>query len=621
LIRHLVFFFFLAFLLGGQLTAAPQERAAAPAESGSPRLRHFFEQDWNYWIKEYPEFATSIGAPGYNNRWADLSPEAMARRETHLRAALHELESMSRDPLNAEDRLNFELYRRLLQTAIEGRRFHNDPFPFGSVSIPSLLRPINQVEGVQQTVAQIIALMPAERASDYEDIVARLRGVPRLVDQTIAEMQAGMREHSMPPRVTLRDVPKQVTDQIFDDPDKSPLLAAFQKFPDEIPAEEQSRLHDEARAAYRESFLPAFQKLHDFLVNTYIPQCAESVAMSDLPDGPANYAYNVRWHTTTNLTPQQIHQIGLDEVKRLRAEMDSVMAQTGFHGTLQQFSQFLHSDPRFFFTSAGEMLMYYRDLTKRIDPQLPLIIGKLPRLTYGVKEVPAAIAPSQFMAYYQPGASPVGRPGWFMVNTYDLPQRPKWESESLTLHESVPGHHLQLSLAQEMQGMPEFRKQLGYTAYIEGWALYCETMGEELGLYTDPYMKFGQINDEMWRAIRLVVDTGIHSMGWTREQALQYFRDNSAVPERDVVVEVDRYIVWPGQALGYKIGQMEIRRLRNEAEAALGDKFDERAFHDTILGEGALPLDVLEKQVHAWIASEKARTSAPPAREAAPTKP
>lgn len=611
--RTLAILLFPSILLALPAPAASQSKPASPAANASKQLQRFLAKDWNYWVREYPEFATSIGVAGYNNRWTDISPEAIERRTAHLHSALSELESIPRDPLNAGDRLTYDLYRRTLQSAIEGTKFRDDPFPFSSVSLPSLLRPVNQVEGVQQTVAQVISLMPAERASDYEDIVARLRGVPKLVDQTIAEMQEGMREHNMPPKVTLRDVPKQVSDQIFDDPDKSPLLAAFQQFPAGVPAAEQSRLHEEARAAYRESFVPAFQKLHDFLVSAYIPRCAESIAMGDLPDGAANYAYNVRWHTTTNLTPLQIHQIGLDEVKRLRSEMDSVMAQTGFHGTLQEFGQFLHTDPRFFFTSANDLLAYYRDLAKRIDPELPRIIGKLPRLTYGVKEVPAAIAPSQFMAYYQPGAPPTGRPGWFFVNAYDLPQRPKWESESLALHESVPGHHLQISLAQEMQGMPEFRKQLAYTAYTEGWALYCETLGEEVGLYRDPYMKFGQINDEMWRAIRLVVDTGIHSMGWTRDQALQYFRDNSVVPERDIVVEVDRYIVWPGQALGYKIGQMEIRRLRNESESALGERFDERAFHDSVLGAGALPMDVLEQRVRGWVDAEKARSTPPSA--------
>jgi uncharacterized protein (DUF885 family) len=255
--------------------------------------------------------------------------------------------------------------------------------------------------------------------------------------------------------------------------------------------------------------------------------------------------------------------------------------------------------------------MAYRDLDKRIDPQLPQIIGTLPRLTYGVQPVPDAIAPSQTSAYYQPGAPEIGRPGWFYVNTYDLPHRPKWEMESLALHESVPGHHLQISLAAEMRDMPEFRKQMEYTAYTEGWALYCETMGSELGLYTDPYQKFGQLANEMWRAVRLVVDTGIHSEGWTRDEAIQYFHDNTSISEHNAMVEVDRYIVWPGQALGYKIGEMEIRRLRTEAEQQLGPRFDERAFHDAVLGEGALPMDVLAARIHAWAAAEQAKPAAP----------
>jgi uncharacterized protein (DUF885 family) len=465
--------------------------------------------------------------------------------------------------------------------------------------------------GVQTGILQVIEMMPAARAEDYENIVKRLRGVPTVVDQTIAQMQEGLKQHDTPAKIVLRDVPKQISDQIVDDPDSSPLLAAFQHFPDTVPAADQKRLHDEARAAFRDDFVPAFRKLHDYMVNDYIPHCVDTISISDLPGGAANYAYNVRWHTTTDVTPQQIHQIGLDEVKRIHAQMEQVMTETGFHGTMQDFFHFLDTDPQFFFTNAHDLLMAYRDLDKRIDPQLPQIIGTLPRLTYGVQPVPDAIAPSQTSAYYQPGAPEIGRPGWFYVNTYDLPHRPKWEMESLALHESVPGHHLQISLAAEMKGVPEFRKQMEYTAYTEGWALYCETMGSEVGLYTDPYQKFGQLANEMWRAVRLVVDTGIHSEGWTRDQAIQYFHDNTSISEHNATVEVDRYIVWPGQALGYKIGQMEIRRLRTEAEQQLGPRFDERAFHDAVLGEGALPMDVLAARVHAWVAAEQAKPAAP----------
>jgi uncharacterized protein (DUF885 family) len=471
------------------------------------------------------------------------------------------------------------------------------------------------MDGPQEALLQIIALMPAERADDYENIVKRLRAVPTAVDQTIAQMQEGLKQHNTPPRIVMRDVPKQVSDQIVDDPDQSPLLDAFHHFPDTISAADQQRLHEEARAAFRDNFIPAFRKLHDFLVNDYIPHCVDTIAIGDLPDGAANYAYNVRWHTTTDLTPQQIHQIGLDEVKRIQGLMQQVMTETGFHGTMQEFFHFLESDPQFFFTKPDDLLMAYRDLDKRIDPQLTRIIGTLPRLTYGVQAVPLAIAPSQTSAYYQPGSPQAGRPGWFYVNTYDLPHRPKWEMESLALHESVPGHHLQLSLQAEMKGLPEFRTQIEYTAYVEGWALYCETMGSELGLYTDPYQKFGQLANEMWRAARLVVDTGIHSEGWTRDQAIQYFHDNTSISEHNATVEVDRYIVWPGQALGYKIGQMEIRRLRTEAERQLGARFDERAFHDAVLGEGALPMDILATRIHAWIAGEQAKP-APPATSA-----
>jgi uncharacterized protein (DUF885 family) len=591
---------------------ARAQNAAAPASGNdSTRLKQFFDEDWKYWLAAYPEFATSVGAPGYNDRWTDESPDAVAARAAHVQAALQKLASIDRSALNPEDQLSYDLYQRALAGAAEGYRFHYEPDPFASVSQSSLLRPVDQMDGPQEALLQIIALMPAEHADDYENIVKRLRAVPTAVDQTIAQMQEGLKQHNTPPRIVMRDVPKQVTDQIVDDPDQSPLLDAFHHFPDTISTADQQRLHEEARAAYRDNFVPAFRKLHDFLVNDYIPHCVDTIAIGDLPDGAANYAYNVRWHTTTDLTAQQIHQIGLDEVKRIQGQMQQVMTETGFHGTMQEFFHFLESDPQFFFTKPDDLLMAYRDLDKRIDPQLTLIIGTLPRLTYGVQAVPLAIAPSQTSAYYQPGSPQAGRPGWFYVNTYDLPHRPRWEMESLALHESVPGHHLQLSLQAEMKGLPDFRTQIEYTAYVEGWALYCETMGSELGLYTDPYQKFGQLANEMWRAVRLVVDTGIHSEGWTRDQAIQYFHDNTSISEHNATVEVDRYIVWPGQALGYKIGQMEIRRLRTEAEQQLGARFDERAFHDAVLGEGALPMDILATRIHAWIAAEQAKPAAP----------
>jgi uncharacterized protein (DUF885 family) len=365
----------------------------------------------------------------------------------------------------------------------------------------------------------------------------------------------------------------------------------------------------EATQALHEKVVPAFTKLHAFMTQTYLPAARESIGMSELPDGPAWYAYEARVETTTDLTPAQIHEIGLAEVKRIRGEMDAVIAQTGFKGNLAEFAKYIRSDPRFFYTNKDDLLNAYRVQAKLVDPELSRLFGKLPRLQYGVMAIPAYSEKSQTSAYYQPGSPEIGRPGYFNVNTYALNMRPKWEMEVLAFHESVPGHHLQISLAQEMDDMPEFRKHAGYTAFVEGWALYSEGLGSELGFYQDPYSKFGQLNFEVWRAIRLVVDTGLHSLHWTRQQAIDYFRENSAKTDQDITVEVDRYIVWPGQALAYKIGQLKIKELRAYAAQELGQKFDLREFHDHVLDGGARPLDVLDHRIRTWVAEKKARNS------------
>jgi uncharacterized protein (DUF885 family) len=337
-------------------------------------------------------------------------------------------------------------------------------------------------------------------------------------------------------------------------------------------------------------------------VRRYLPQCRETTDAASLPNGPALYAFNVNWHTTTNKTPREIHEIGLAEVQRIRAEMAKVMDAAGFKGSYEDFKHFLRTDPRFYFRDAGSMLTAYRDIAKRADAELARFFGHLPRTPYGVKAVPHATAPSQTTAYYDPGSLVAGRAALMFVNTYKLESRPNWEMEALTLHEAVPGHHLQISIAQELEGLPEFRKNSSYTAYVEGWALYSESLGDEMGFYTDPYSKFGQLTYEMWRAIRLVVDTGLHSMGWTRDQAVDFFREYAAKTDQDIIVEVDRYIVWPGQALGYKMGQLKVRELRMNAERQLGSKFNIRHFHDVILGHGAVPLALLEGKVSSWVA-------------------
>ena len=450
-------------------------------------------------------------------------------------------------------------------------------------------------------------MMPTAGVAQYENVLARLEGVPTLVDQTIVLMKEGLAAGLTPPRVTLRDVPQQVRNQIVDDPRESPLLRAFARFPDSITADDGERLRDRAVAAYAVHVAPAYQRLYEFLVETYIPAARESIAMRALPDGEAWYSWSVRQYTTTTLTPDQIHAIGLSEVERIRAGMDAAIAATGFVGSFHDFARFLRTDPRFSFEKPDELLAAYRDICKRADPELVRLFGRLPRLPYGVKPVPAYAEKSQTTAYYEPGSPAAGRPGYFFANTYDLPSRPRWEMEALALHEAVPGHHLQIALAQEMEDVPEFRRHGRFTAFVEGWGLYAESLGAEMGFYADPYALFGRLSYEMWRAIRLVVDTGMHWLGWSRQQAIDYFKDNSGKAEHDIIVEVDRYIVWPGQALAYKIGEMKIRELRARAARELGDAFDLRSFHDLVLGAGALPLDVLEDRVARWTEAQPPR--------------
>lgn len=564
-------------------------------------LRAMLDAEWRYWITQYPELATQVGFPGQDDRWTDYSPAAIEAREAHLRESAQRLAAMDRTTLSAGEQLDYDLYRQLVETAIEGLAFHNDALPLRSVIPHNLLMPLNQLEGLQQDVPRTIAIMPATDRDDYDRLITRLERLPVLIDQTIALMEQGLAKGLTPPKITFRDVPSQVKAQLTAEPLASPLLAAFKAFPGSIAEADRAALLARGLAAYTQRVAPAFEKLHAFLDAKYLPACRDAIAVTALPSGAAMYLYNVSWHTTTKLTPRQIHDIGLAEVKRIRAEMDRIIAASGFQGSFEAFTAFLRTDPRFFFTSADDLVRAYRDVAKRADPELAHLFGTLPRLPYGVKAVPEAVAPSQTTAYYESGSPVAGRAGYMFANTYKLESRPRWEMEALTLHEAVPGHHLQIALAQELRGLPEFRKHSSYTAFVEGWALYAERLGEEMSFYADPYSKFGQLTYQMWRAVRLVVDTGMHAMDWSREQAIAFFRENSAKTEQDIIVEIDRYIAWPGQALGYKIGELRIRELRAGAEQALGARFDVRAFHDVIHAQGAVPLDVLERAVKDWV--------------------
>ncbi len=561
--------------------------------SDSARLAQLFRVNWEYVMTEFPEFATYVGYPGQNTRWTDNSLQAIERRKRELEEPLAVVKSIRRDRLSPPNRLNYDLFRRGLEEQIEGTRFKDEYFA------------VTQLDGVQQDVGRLLAQMPTASVQDYENILARLNAVPALVDQAIVLLGKGLEAGITPPRVTLRDVPDQIRGLTPEDPMASPLLQPFAQFPASVPAAERERLTRAARDAYTQRVAPAYRKLYDYVAGTYVPKTRESIGMRELPDGAAWYAYRVRQFTTTSLSPDQIHALGLREVKRIRALMDSVIAATGFKGSFADFARFLRTDPQFFYDDSASLVRAYRDIAKRADPGLIKLFGRLPRLPYGVTTVPSFMAKSQTTAYYQGGSLQAGRPGYFFVNTYDLKSRPKWEMEALSLHEAVPGHHLQIALAQELDGLPEFRRYGGYTAFVEGWGLYAEGLGPELGMYQDPYSKFGQLTYEMWRAVRLVLDTGIHAMGWTREQALQFFKDNAPKAEQDITVEVDRYIAWPGQALAYKIGQLKFRELRDSTAAALGARFDIRAYHDEALRNGALPLDLLEQDVREWIGKQR----------------
>ncbi len=581
------------------LAQSAASRNAEQAEAAR-KFRAYLDNDWKRWMEQYPDTATSVGFPGQDLRWSDDSREGLEARIKHLHESLSGLKAISRDALPARELLNYDLYRELLETAAEGLQYGDDPLPFRDVVPANNWMPITQMGGIQQGIASTLASTPHKSVAEYEDVLARMEAVPKYVEQNLVLLQEGLKKGYTPPKLMLRDVPKQIADLIPADPMASPLLQPFTEFPAGFSEADRARLTQRAKRIYADSVKPAFQKLHDYFTTTYLPACRESIAATALPNGAAAYAFHVRWQTTTNLTPQQIHETGLSEVKRIRTEMDKVIASTGFKGSFHDFTEFLRTDLRFFYEQPEDLVNGYRVVAKKIDPELAHLFGKLPRLPYGVCVIPEFKAPSQTTAYYQQGAPSAGRPGCYFVNTYNLHARPKWEMEALSLHESVPGHHLQISLAQELEDVPEFRKHVGYSAFVEGWALYSESLGEELGLYKNPYSKFGQLSYEMWRAVRLVVDTGMHSMGWTRDQAIQFFKDHTGKTDQDITVEVDRYIVWPGQALAYKLGQLKIGKLRVEAERNLGAKFDVRKFHDAVLENGAVPLNVLEVHMKRW---------------------
>ena len=524
----------------------------------------------------------------WNDRWPDRSLPAIEKRHSHDLEVLAKLESFDRTVLSPSDQLNYDLFLKDYRDDAEEHKYRR------------YLMPVDQRGGIQ-TGDELADSLRFESLKDYEDWVARLRAFPAYMDQTIALMRQGIKEEMVLPRIVLQRIPSQIDHQIVSDSKASPFYKPFRKFSGSIAESDRGRIIAAADRAISESVVPEFERFKKFFSAEYLPAATHQIGASELPNGKAMYAFLARRHTTTELRPEEIHQIGLDEVKRIRLAMQSVIDGLGFKGSFQDFAAFLRNDPQFYYRTSDELLESYRALTRRIDPLLVKLFKTLPRMPYGVEPIPENIAPDTTTAYYQSPAADGSRAGTYFVNLYKPETRPKYEMMALSLHESVPGHHLQIALAMESQALPNFRRHGGYTAFVEGWGLYAESLGHEMGLYDAPYAKFGQLMYEMWRAVRLVVDTGIHSMGWERQKAIDFYLEHTARQELDAVNEIDRYIAMPGQALAYKVGQLKISEIRRKAETMLGEKFDVRAFHDQMLKEGALPLDILEARMNEWM--------------------
>lgn len=561
--------------------------------SSSQQAKKLFATYWDQLMHNYPEWAMNIGYAGVDySQWTDLSIRAIEARKLQTPCFLKLAKSISRKGLSAQDRVSLQILQYQLEDAIQ------------SYSFPGEYLALNQMGGPQQNIADTLQWAPKNSVQDFENLLKRLQTVDVLIEQTQQLLQLGLETKVTPPQVVMADVPRQFDAILTDKIEESPLYKSFADIRLDIPAAEKSRIQSQAKHWIESKVYPALKKLRSFVVKDYIPQCRTSLAASALPNGKAWYAYAAQSSTTTAMTPAQIHELGLSEVQRIRQEMALVKEQAQFKGSLQEFDQFLQKDKQFYFTNAKDLLTGYREIAKRIDPELPKLFGKLPRLTYGVEAMPAYKAQSAPAAYYMGGSEKQGRAGFFEANVSNLSARAKWAMEALTLHEAVPGHHLQIALAQEMEALPDFRKESGFTAYAEGWGLYAEGLGDQLGMFKDVYSKYGQLNYEMWRAIRLVVDTGLHDKMWSRDQAIQFFKDNSAFPQKHIEDEVDRYIVWPGQALAYKIGQLKFKALREQAQVALGDKYSIRDYHDFVLGLGAVPMGVLDSEFDLWLKSK-----------------
>jgi prolyl oligopeptidase len=565
----------------------------APATVASEQsLEGVIEDHWQWVLQQYPERRLEYGDRSGNGQWTDNSLAAFQQRYEDEGAFVARLEQIEPATLDHDARINRSMLMRQLR---ESRRRFEDGLHLIALDMRS---------GPQHWHS-MIDYLPMETEQDYLDWLSRLRALPDQLANYQGLLREGITSNRTQAQIVMARVPAQIQSLLEGSATDSPFYKAFTALPPHFEPDQRGQLQAEATRIIETELNPAFQELLSFLEETYLP-AARAPGIGSLPGGKQVYSHLVQRFTTTDMTPDEIHEIGLQEVERIRRDMEAVIAEVGFQGDMAAFNNFLRTDPQFYYDSPEALLEGYQAVSKRLDPGLVKLFGKLPRAPYGVRAIPDEEAPDTTTAYYMRPAIDGSRPGWYYVNLHRPEVRPKFEMEVLSVHESVPGHHLQISLAQELTGLPEFRRNGGFTAFIEGWGLYSERLGYDMGLYTDPYSRYGQLIYDMWRAVRLVVDTGIHYFGWDRQRAIDYFLANAAKSETDIINEIDRYIGWPGQALAYKIGQLKMLELRREAETALGDAFDIRDFHDELLGAGALPLDVLENRMDNWLASKLA---------------
>ena len=552
----------------------------------------FLEDEWQFELRQSPVYATAMGVKGYETLWRDDSLEAIEARRSHNKDIINTLKEFKREDLSKTNQLNLRLFTDLAKNELEIDQFNRHLLPF------------NHRGGIQ-LAHEDAETLPFKNLQDYRFWIERLKNLDKRVGQTILLAKLGVKKGYKAPKVLMDRVNRQIDLQSRDNVNENPFFKVFINLPDSIPDDEKTAIRAEAKKVIKEVVIPSYRLLGKYFKDEYLPQSRSTVGLYDIPDGRKLYEVLAKSFTTTNLSPKEIHQIGLDEVQRIRGEMEAVIKELKFEGSFKDFLTFLREDERFYYKTSEELFEGYLAVSKRIDPELVKLFGNLPRTPYGLRAIPEESAPDTTTAYYM-SPSPDGlRAGYYYVNLYKPETRPKFEMEVLSVHEAVPGHHLQISLAMEMEEMPMFRRVSPYTAFVEGWGLYSESLGYDLGLYKDPYSKFGQLTYDMWRAVRLVVDTGMQYYEWDRQKAIDFFLDNAGKSELDIINEIDRYIVMPGQALAYKIGQMKFLSLKQKARTELGEEFNIRDFHDTVLSQGALPLNELDSIIEGYIQENK----------------